>query len=143
MGRRPTILDPLFNESVTMLFTQPTYLNPPRSILIADDDEMILDLLTLRFEKCGIKVFKAENGLDAWDLFNSEAIDFVLTDIQMPGLSGKELSQRIRHQSPRTKIAVMTGGDADVASALVAEGTANFFFTKPFDFDRLFKSIMG
>ena len=126
-----------------MLFTQPTYVNSPKSILIADDDVMILDLLSLRFEKCGVKVFTAENGLDAWDLFTSQKIDFVLTDIQMPGLSGEELSLRIRHRSPLTKIAVMTGGDVDVAAALVANGTANFFFTKPFDFDSLFKSISG
>lgn len=80
----------------------------------------------------GLKVFNAGNGLDGWNLFNSEQIDIVLTDIRMPEIDGTELSHRIRNQSPCTKIAVMSGGDADVAIELVNNGTVDYFFTKPF-----------
>jgi CheY-like chemotaxis protein len=76
-------------------------------ILIVDDDELILELLTLAFERCGLKVFKAENGNDAWNLFKSEQMNLVLTDIYMPGLDGKELSRRIRNMSPFR--AIITG----------------------------------
>lgn len=58
-----------------------------KSILIVDDDRIIVELLAVMFEKYGFIVFKAENGLDAWHLFNSEHIDVILTDILMPGLS--------------------------------------------------------
>lgn len=116
--------------------------SPIQTILIADDDEMIVDLLTFGFERYGVKVFKAENGIDAWNLFNRETIDTVITDIQMPGLNGKELSRRIRNQSPLTKIAVMTGGKIDIAMELLKDGTANYFFRKPFDLNHLFKSII-
>ena len=125
-----------------MLSSQPHLDSASQSILIADDDGMIVDLLAQGFERYGLKVFKAENGLDAWNLFNSEPIDFVLTDIQMPGLNGKELSRRIRNQSPRTKIAVMTGGEIDVAKELLQDGTVNYFFPKPFDLNNICKSFI-
>lgn len=116
-----------------MLFSLPTTNDTPRSVLIADDDSMIVGLLAIGFEKHGFTVFKAENGLDALNLFNSEQVDFVLTGIQMPAMDGEELSKRIRKQSPITKIAVMTGGKVDVASGLIQHGIVDYFFLKPFD----------
>ena len=104
-----------------------------KSILIVDDDGVILDLLSVMFEKYGFKVFKAENGLDGWNLFRNKDIDFVLTDMMMPGLNGKELSHRIRKQSPLVKIGIMTGRETDVVAGLLKDGTVDYFFTKPFD----------
>jgi DNA-binding response OmpR family regulator len=115
-----------------MAHTTPTFNDPLKSILIVDDDGVIVELLSIIFKKYGFKVFKAGNGLDAWDLFNNENIDFVLTDILMPGLNGKELSHRIRNQSSFTKIAVMTGGETDIANELLNNGIADYFFLKPF-----------
>lgn len=105
---------------------------PMKSILIADDDEMIVELLALGFQNIGFKVLKAENGLDAWNLFNREDIDFVLTDLQMPVMNGTELSHRIRSQSPSTTIAVMSGGETNAASELLRDRVADYFFPKPF-----------
>jgi DNA-binding response OmpR family regulator len=104
-----------------------------KSILIVDDDGVILDLFSVMFEKYGFKVFKAENGLDGWNLFKNKDIDFVLTDMMMPGLNGKELSHRIRKQSPLVKIGIMTGRETDVVAGLLKDGTVDYFFTKPFD----------
>jgi DNA-binding response OmpR family regulator len=105
---------------------------PMKSILIVDDDEMIVELLALGFQGIGFKVLKAENGLDAWNLFNREDIDFVLTDLQMPGMNGTELSHRIRNQSTSTTIAVMSGGETNAASELLRDRVADYFFPKPF-----------
>ena len=56
-----------------------------KSILIVDEDGVILDLLSVMFEKYGFNMFKAENDLDRWNLFKNKDIDFVLTDMMMPG----------------------------------------------------------
>ena len=104
-----------------------------KSILIVDDDRIIVEVLSVMFKKYGFIVFKAEDGLEAWDIFNKENIDVVLTDIRMPGLDGRELSYQIRNQSTYTKIAVMTGEESDVGTELLNDGTANYFFLKPFD----------
>ena len=103
---------------------------------------MILDLLSEVFKKLGLNVFEAENGLDGWHLFEKECIDVVITDICMPGIDGIELSKRIRNQSPHIKIAVMTGGDADIATELLNDGTANYLFRKPFDISYVCKSLI-
>ena len=105
---------------------------------IVDDDRNILEVLALVFNKYGFIVFKAEDGLEAWDLFNNENIDLVLTDIRMPGLDGIELSYRIRQQSPSTIIALMTGEGSDVGTDLMNDGAVDYFFLKPFDFKKVY-----
>ncbi len=116
-----------------MMASQPIYNDRAPSVLIADDDGSILDILSEGFELYGCRVFKAENGIDAWTVFNRESIDLVLTDIHMPGLDGTQLSHRIRNRSPLVKIAVMTGGDVDAATCLLRDGTVDYYFQKPFD----------
>jgi len=124
-----------------MLVTQPIPNHPMKSILIVDDNDMLLDTLTKAFEFFGLKVFKADNGLDGWALFKSEQIDTVLTDIQMPGLNGIELSHKIRSKSPEIKIALMTGHDAAVAKDLLDDGIADHLFLKPFSLISVCKSL--
>jgi len=51
-----------------------TFNGSSKSILIVDDDGVIVDLLSVMFEKHDFKVFKAENGLDGWNLFKNKNI---------------------------------------------------------------------
>lgn len=76
-----------------------------KSVLIVEDDEILLDWLCETFRLYGLNVFTADNGIDGWNLFDLEGIDIVLTDIQMPGLDVTEQSSRIRNKSPHTVIA--------------------------------------
>jgi DNA-binding NtrC family response regulator len=92
---------------------------------------LVLDLLSQGFDRYGFKVFKADNGIDAWELFKNEHIDFVLNDIWMPGIHGKDLCYRIKSKAPDVKIAVMTGGPFNVASELIKDGIVDYFFPKP------------
>jgi DNA-binding response OmpR family regulator len=104
---------------------------------------MLVELISLCFERHGFAAFKAYNGLDAWNIFMNNDIDVVLTDLQMPGLNGRELSRRIRTQSPYVKIAIMTGGDNNVAAELLKDGTVNYFFPKPFNIKSICKLLIA
>jgi DNA-binding response OmpR family regulator len=114
---------------------------PAKSILIVEDNDMLLELLVKGCEMFGMAVFKADNGLDGWNLFKSDHIDIVLTDICMPGLDGIELSRRIRNASPHTTIALMTGAETDTTRALLDDGTADHLFLKPFPLSSVCKSL--
>lgn len=126
-----------------MLFTSPNSEGASKSILIVDDDETLVELLSMMFEKYDFKVFKSENGLDALDILSSNDIDFVLTDIQMPVMGGRVLSQLIRNNSPSTKIAVMTGGKPHLAMKLLNDGIADYFFPKPFNSKNICEILMA
>ena len=126
-----------------MTLTNQTLNGYSKSILVVDDDPIIVELLAVIFKKYGFIVFSAEDGLEAWNIFKNENIDMVLTDIRMPGLDGRELSYRIREQSPITKIAVMTGEESDVGTELLNDGTADYFFLKPFDIKNVCEVFMA
>jgi DNA-binding response OmpR family regulator len=125
-----------------MLITQPIYDDDRgRSILIVDDDEMILELLTRALKIYGFRVFTAGNGVEGLRIFDNECIDIVLTDIEMPGLNGVELAAHIQNRSPDTKITLMTGGYEDVGNKLVKDGTVDHCFLKPFSISCLCKTL--
>ena len=122
-----------------MLSSSPNINGSSKSILIVDDDEIIREVLSHGFLRFDFKVFTAENATDAWIIFNSEHIDFVVTDIWMPGLNGMDLSRKIKMQSPLTKIALMTGGETEGVQELIDDGTVDHFFWKPFDIQNICK----
>ncbi len=124
----------------TLAFTSETE-DQPRSILIVEDYELLLNLLSEAFAMPGWQVFKANDGLSGWDQFQRKPVDIVLTDIQMPGLSGIELAHRIRKQSPETIIALMSGENDGVARKLIENGTIDFFYPKPFSLSQVSKSL--
>jgi DNA-binding NtrC family response regulator len=119
--------------------SSPNIKRSSKSILIVDDDEIIREVLSHGFARNGFTVFKAKNATDAWILFNSEHIDYVVTDIWMPGLNGMELSRKIKNQSPFTKIALMTGGKTEGVKELIDDGTVDHFFWKPFNIQNICK----
>lgn len=126
-----------------MLLVPPGYNHGTQSILIVEDSGALLELLSEVFKMHGWNVIKAKNGLEGWNLFKNNQVDIVLTDILMPGLDGTELAHRIRNHSPYTKIALMTGGESEAAKKLLDDGTANYYFHKPFDLFQVCKSIVA
>ena len=114
----------------------------PKSILIVDDDGMIVELLSLGFENCRLQSVQGGKRSRCLESFRSRKHRlFVLTDIRMPGMNGEELSHRIRNQSSLTKIAVMTGGETDVATEFLQDKTVDYFFPKPFKIKNICRII--
>lgn len=86
-------------------------------ILIVDDEPTIRELFRYVFEECGYEVEQAENGRAALDCLTQSIPDFIILDIAMPEMSGKEfvleLGRRAVHTPRLSRIpfVVMTGED--------------------------------
>lgn len=115
-----------------------------KKILIVDDQKTILITLEAILKQQGYHVFSATNSIDAFDRFNTEHIDLVVTDAIMPlGSSGYTLISSIRsaEKNNRVPIIMLTGKreKADVEKALIAG--ADDYIVKPIDPDILTTKI--
>jgi signal transduction histidine kinase len=81
------------------------------TILVVDDEEMLLNMGQTILSAFGYKVLTANNGQRALDLFQSSntPIDLVVTDLVMPGMSGRELTERLRRLAPNVPILATSG----------------------------------
>lgn len=101
------------------------------SILIADDEEEIADLLAIHLEKEGYSVAKAADGQEAIHIVETQPIDLLILDIMMPKMDGNEVTRRIRetHNMPIIFLSAKTS-DFDKVHGLVIG--ADDYITKPF-----------
>lgn len=107
-----------------------------RSILVVDDEPKILEVLTALLESRGFRVFPAENGAKALELFDQHNIALVLLDLMMPGMSGEEVCRAIRRKSRVPIIMLTAKADEDnVVDGLMLG--ADDYITKPFGLKEL------
>ena len=102
-------------------------------VLVADDDIGIRTVIAEVLGDDGFDVTTAENGDEAWQKFEKESYEIVLTDIRMPLLDGLQLLQRIRTKTPMTCVLILTSF-ASVASSVQALKDGAFdYLIKPFE----------
>lgn len=102
------------------------------SILVADDEQGIIDFVTLYLEKDGYKVFTASDGEEAWTCVQQEKIDLAILDIMMPKMDGYQLVKKIRAEK-NMPIIFLTAKDAGADKVLGLGIGADDYVTKPFD----------
>ncbi len=85
-------------------------------ILLVEDDGAVRDFLRSVLEDYGYHVVEALDGPDALDIAMKQRheIHLLITDVVMPGMNGKELSERLRHERPRLKVIFLSGYSTDV-----------------------------
>ena len=81
---------------------------PVGKILVVDDEESMCQYLSILLEKEGYEVSTVNSGLEALALVESEPIDLVMTDIQMPKMDGIQLLKGIKNIEPTTPVIIMT-----------------------------------
>lgn len=101
-------------------------------VLVVDDEPQIAGLLKVCLEMHGMKVKEEYDGSKAYELFNTEQFDLVITDIMMPVMDGYELVEKIRKQSNVPVLFLTAKGDVlDKIKGLNLG--ADDYIVKPFD----------
>jgi CheY-like chemotaxis protein len=84
-------------------------MRPKRTILCVDDNEQALSIRKLMLETRGYRVVACSNGHQALEAFKQGGVDLVLSDLQMPGLDGAELVDKIKDLSAATPAIIFSG----------------------------------
>jgi len=110
-------------------------------ILVVDDEQETCDLLEMSLGRHGFKVTASTNAQRALDLVVEQDFDVVLTDLQMPEMSGLDLCERVLGTRPDMPVVVITGqGSLETAIGAIRVGAYDFI-TKPVDPKLLFLSV--
>jgi DNA-binding response OmpR family regulator len=110
------------------------------TILLADDDEMIVDVLRHQLEREGYSVLLAGDGVEALALARNSSPDLVLLDVMMPRLQGWEVCRELRREST-VPILMLTARGEEMDRVLGLELGADDYIVKPFSFRELLARI--
>jgi DNA-binding response OmpR family regulator len=108
---------------------------PSPTVLIVEDDPVILRLLEVNFELEGFGVLLAHDGAEGLELATSKHPDLIISDIMMPNVSGLELLAALKADSGTASIPIILlsakAQSADVKAGM--EAGADDYVTKPFE----------
>ncbi len=102
----------------------------PATILVVDDEASLAEILSMQIEKAGHYCSSANNGEEAFRILSELKVDVVITDINMPGIDGIELTRRIKSTTD-IDLMVMTGQIETYAYEEIIAAGASDFIQKP------------
>ncbi len=113
------------------------------TILLVEDEPAVAALLSIGLKKAGYKVLKAADAKQALEVARSHAtsIDLLLTDVVMPGMSGRELSDRIVQHRQNLRALFMSGYSDDAVLQRGVQASSVAFIQKPFSVNVLTAKI--
>jgi len=112
-----------------------------RKVLVVDDEQPILDLLTEVISKAGCQVLQARDGEEALRIFQAERPPLLITDLVMPKINGLALVTAVKGADPRTEVLIITG-HADLHSAIEAVRQGAFdYLLKPLNIAMLRRRV--
>jgi CheY-like chemotaxis protein len=118
------------------------------TLLLAEDERVIRELTTEMAERLGFRVLAAEDGEEAWTLFQEHQADIrgVVLDLTMPRRSGTEVYRLIRSRHPRMPILLCSGYSREAVPESQGPDEPRVFLQKPFTYAQLavaLRDLMG
>lgn len=109
------------------------------TLLVVDDEDLVLDVAANMLEKLGYTALTAQNGTEAVDIFEAhkDEIKMVVLDIIMPGMGGGEVYDKIKTINPDVKVLLASGYSVDGQAIELLERGCNGFMQKPFTMEEL------
>jgi len=113
------------------------------TILLVDDESMIIDVGKQLMEKMGYKVLTARDGKEAMEIFekNWEEIDMVVLDMIMPGMGGGECFDRMKGIKPDIKVLLSSGYSIDGQATEILNRGCDGFIQKPFNIKEMSQKL--
>lgn len=144
MGATFKIYLPRVDEDLEKRPTEPKELPQGReTILVVEDEKDVRSLIVQILRKQGYKVIEAENGGEAFEAcaHHKGKINLLLTDVVMPGMSGRELAEKLLCWQPEMKVLYMSGytDDAMIRYGVLEAGMN--FMQKPFSMEALAQKV--
>ena len=113
------------------------------TVLLVDDEEVILEVGKDLLEALGYRVIIARDGKEAIEVYrkDQEDIDFVLLDMVMPIMGGGEAYDRMKEINPGIKVLLSSGYSIDGEATEILKRGCNDFIQKPFNMNELAERI--
>jgi len=103
-----------------------------KKVLIVDDEQSILKLLSFNLEKEGYTVDTAIDGQEGYDMATTNAYDFIILDLMLPKKDGMDVCRELRQEKVETPILMLTAKDDELDTIIGLELGADDYMTKPF-----------
>ncbi len=115
------------------------------TVLVVDDEEIVLETVTKMLERLGYAVIPAPSGQEALDLFREhrERIDMVILDLVMPGVSATEIMRAIKTSRPEVKVVLSSGFRLDNLQDETQTNGSDGFIAKPYSMGDLSKAVQA
>jgi DNA-binding NtrC family response regulator len=111
------------------------------SVLLVDDEEQFLQVLSERLTNRGLHVSSVTSGEEAVAMVENENFDAVVVDLAMPGIDGIETTKKIKEKRPDLEIIILTGHATVKAGIEAMKLGAEDFLEKPVDLNILLERI--
>jgi DNA-binding response OmpR family regulator len=117
-------------------------LNTKETILLVDDEPVILDVGTMILKKLGYNALRAENGLEASQIFrdNKDVIRLVILDMMLPDENGSDTCKRLKKINPGVRVLHTSGFGIALGVESLDCGCTDFL-QKPFKFEDLSEKL--
>ena len=111
-----------------------------KRLLVAEDEAALRDFIARNLRARGFEVFEAENGLEAFALWEREQPNLLILDVMMPRMDGLEVCRRVREYST-VPIIVLTALDSERDKVAALDLGADDYLTKPFGVEELLARV--
>jgi DNA-binding NtrC family response regulator len=114
-----------------------------RTILIVDDEDVVLDVQGLMLQKMGFNILKANSSAKAYRLYENkkDEIDLVILDMIMPGDNGAVTYKKLKMINPALKVLISSGFWKDLNVRAILSDGKNSFIQKPFKYAEFNKKV--
>ena len=113
------------------------------TVLLVDDEEIVLDAGEMMLEKLGYDVLSTSSAEESLEIFaeKKDEIDLVILDLIMPTMNGGQIYDRLKEANPNVKVLLSSGYSINGQATEILERGCNSFIQKPFDIKQLSEKL--